>query len=153
MAIIIISSLYVSTNPQLLSGLSLGGYLQKQQQIKIGDTVVNVDVADTPSLRTAGLSGRQSLGEGQGMLFVFPESKKYQFWMKGMHFPLDFIFISQGRVVDILPNIAQPSSSNQTDLPVYEPTVPIDMMLEVNAGFAGSHNIKVGDSVFQIQNP
>ena len=72
--------------------------------------------------------------------------------MKGMNFPLDFIFIRDGKVVDIIPNV-QPPLPNQPDsnLPVYEPTVSINMMLEVSAGFVAAHSIKLGDQVYLIK--
>jgi uncharacterized membrane protein (UPF0127 family) len=123
------------------------------QQIKINNAVINIEVADTAAKRAKGLGGRDDMDPNLGMLFIFQEEKQYQFWMKGMKFPLDFIFISQGKVVDIIPNVAPPSSPNVDDagLPVYQPTVPINMMLEVNSGFAASHNIKVGDTVFLLK--
>lgn len=149
--LVILSAFYVSYNPQSFGNFSFIPSSPKQQQININNTVIDVGVADTPSTRQAGLSGKQEMAKNQGMLFVFQETKKYQFWMKGMNFPLDFIFIANGRVVDVLLAVPPPVSGQQTDLPVYEPTVPIDMMLEVNAGFIDSHNIKVGDTVFQIK--
>ena len=116
--------------------------------VQIGDTKINVELADTPEKRGKGLGGRDSLDPNSGMLFTFDKPGKYQFWMKGMKFPLDFIWINGSRVADILPNI-QPPAPNEPDsqLDIYEPVTEVDKVLEVNAGFAASHNIKVGDSV------
>ncbi len=148
---IILAALYATFNPQVMGNLTFLPTPAKTQQIKIDDTAINADVADTPAARQAGLSGRQSLDPNSGMLFVFQDPKIYQFWMKGMHFSLDFIFIRSGKVVDILSNVPFPADPNATDLPVYAPTIPIDMMLEVNAGFANAHNIKIGDTVYRTQ--
>ncbi len=130
----------------------VGSRSQVAQQIKVGETTLNIEVADTPGERSIGLGGRDSLPADSGMLFVFPESKKYQFWMKGMKFPLDLIFIKDGKIVDFIEN-ASPPTENQDDstLTIYEPTVPVDMLLEVNSGFSKTNNIKAGDQVFLIK--
>ena len=53
-----------------------------------------MDLADTPEKRFQGLSGREILEEGTGMLFVFQEERQHTFWMKDMRFPLDMIWIT-----------------------------------------------------------
>ena len=125
---------------------------QKQQSIRINNVNIKAEVSDTEVLRARGLGGRDQIATDSGMLLVFPQSQKYQFWMKGMKFPIDMIFIDQGKVVDILKNLSAPAQSQKdNDLPIYKSVVPMDMVLEVNAGFADANDIKVGDSVFLIK--
>ena len=50
---------------------------------------IKVELAITPEARAQGLSGRPSLSENEGVLFVFDKPDKYSFWMKNMNFPLD----------------------------------------------------------------
>jgi hypothetical protein len=50
--------------------------------VHIGSTSVIAEVADTPALIERGLSGRGSLQDGQGMLFVFSAENRWGFWMK-----------------------------------------------------------------------
>lgn len=122
-------------------------------QLKINDSLINVEVANTQESRTQGLGGRESLASNSGMLFEFEKSGKYGFWMKGMLFPLDFIWINGNKVVDLLPNVAPPSpNQDPSTLPIFEPVVEVDKVLEVNSGFIMDHNIKVGDEVTLIQN-
>lgn len=120
----------------------------KSNVLLVNNVQLDVEIADTQSKRSVGLGGRQSLASDSGMLFEFSESKKYQFWMKGMKFPIDFIWIRQKKVVDILKNISppQPGQKDET-LPIYVPITEIDSVLEVNAGFVDGHNIKVGDQI------
>lgn len=108
----------------------------------------NVEIADEPEERRVGLSGRDKLATGSGMLFIFDKADKYKFWMKGMRFPLDFIWINDVRVVDILPNM-QPQLPNQPDeaLPYLSPIVASDKVLEINAGDAQRMDIRVGDKI------
>lgn len=150
--IIAFGALYFSFNQNLIQDVIPGNQTLIQTQIKVNNTLIKVEVADTAAERSKGLSGRDNLAEDAGMLFVFPESKKYQFWMKGMKFPLDLIFIQNSQVVDFISGSSPPSAGqDDTSLTIYEPTVPIDMLLETNSGFAGKNNIKVGDRVYLIK--
>ena len=53
-----------------------------------------VEIADDEDERQQGLMGRESLPEGSGMLFLFPEPEILTFWMKNTKIPLDIIFFS-----------------------------------------------------------
>src|SRR4051812_42406436 len=64
-----------------------------QVQIALGTGSVAADIADTETLREKGLSGRQSLSDTQGMLFIFQEEGIHSFWMKDMLIPLDMIWL------------------------------------------------------------
>lgn len=107
-----------------------------------------IEVVDSKEERAKGLGGRESIASESGMLFTFEKVDKYKFWMKGMKIPLDFIWINNDRVVDLLADV-KPPSQNQSDetLPLFAPTVVIDKVLEVNAGYIKSHNIRVGDKI------
>ena len=62
--------------------------------------------------------------------------------MKGMRFDLDFVWIRQGKVVEVSESV---SVKDQTR--VYQAKEPIDAMLEVNAGWVKRQGVKVGDEV------
>jgi uncharacterized membrane protein (UPF0127 family) len=66
-----------------------------------------------------------------------------------MRFNLDFIWISDGKVSEITQNVEKPPTPDTpvSELIIYSSADPVDMMLEVEAGFTQSHNIQVGDSV------
>ncbi|MBI2908391.1 MAG: DUF192 domain-containing protein [Chloroflexi bacterium] len=115
-----------------------------ESSLFIGQTRVCVEIAETPEATERGLSGRDPLAGNQGMLFIFQYSGVYPFWMKEMKFPLDFIWIAEGKVVDLTENVPL---SPEGPLPLYRPRVPITWVLEVNAGFVAQHGIKIGDSV------
>lgn len=136
-----------------IGGQSTDNQPAKTTEVKINGTTINVEVADTNDKRSRGLSGRDGLEENSGMLFVYPAKDSYRYWMKGMKFSIDFIWIDGNRVVEVYEN-AQPPAANQSDsdLAIYTPKVPLDKILEVKAGFVRSHNIKVGDSV-EVANP
>ena len=88
----------------------------------INEARINVLVADTPQERAAGLSGYPGLPENVGMLFVFPEPRQPSFWMKGMEFSLDLVWIRDGIVVQIDASVPPPPPNTPDDqLPRYQP--------------------------------
>lgn len=120
------------------------------KQVQINGSKLNVEIADTQEKRAKGLSGRESLASDSGMLFVFPESSKHSFWMKGLSFPLDFVWIRGDKVVSVLQNVPPPAQGQpDSSLPIYQPNVEVDKVLEVNAGSIQRLNIKIGDTLTQ----
>src|SRR3989338_5042145 len=67
--------------------------------IRISNVKIKAELADTPEKRALGLSGRETLGNDEGMLFVFDEPNTRQFWMKNMNFALDIIWIDENKKV------------------------------------------------------
>lgn len=124
---------------------------RQTENIKFSNgAMINVEVADTPAEREKGLSGRQSLTEGSGMLFVFTAADNYSFWMKDMNFGLDFIWIKGNIVMDITENVMPVYGKSPN---VFKPSEKVDKVLEVNAGTAARLGIKVGDKAeFKILN-
>ncbi|OHA85158.1 MAG: hypothetical protein A2408_03460 [Candidatus Yonathbacteria bacterium RIFOXYC1_FULL_52_10] len=107
---------------------------------------IEIEIVDTLSTREQGLSGRTTLGEREGMLFVFETAEVYRFWMKDMMFPLDIIWIGEDwRVVDITHN-ALPTSYPAT----FAPQTPARYVLEVPAGTAKRESFAIGDEVTRI---
>jgi uncharacterized protein len=110
-----------------------------KRTIAVGSARLSVEVAATDEEQKQGLSDRVSLSNNSGMLFTFAVPAREGFWMKGMNFPLDFVYLCSGRVVELKENV-QPEL-----LPVpFFPNEPVDAVLEVNAGFIKEHGIAVG---------
>lgn len=118
--------------------------------LKIKNQHLYVEVAANNASWQQGLSGRERLIDSQGMLFDMRTSfeKRPSFWMKDMKFSLDIIWIDANRVVDITANISAPTPGAPLgSLQLYPPHHDIDMVLEVNAGWTQTHQIKIGDPV------
>ncbi len=120
----------------------------KTTKITIKDKEIEVEVAKTEEERIKGLSQRESIGNYQGMLFIFPEKDvEPTFWMKNMKFPLDIIWINDGKIIKIDENVDYPKDNTQQNLPLYKPPTPVDFVLEVKAGFSKENGWKTGHSV------
>ncbi len=106
--------------------------------------ILNVEIADTAALRSVGLSGHAPLTDNEGMYFIFPVPAIYPFWMKGMNFPIDIVWIRGEKVVGIVENAAAPDSGS---LEIYSPPSLVDGVLEINAGLSDKLGFQVGDVV------
>lgn len=108
--------------------------------IKINDVSVAVEIADTPEARTQGLSGRETLPDGTGMLFIFSNPARYGFWMKDMRFAIDLVWMNEaGQVVGIEKEV-----SPKTFPQIFYPNQAVKYVLEVSAGFSDSRSIDIG---------
>ena len=113
------------------------------KHIKLAGVNLTVDLATDNATREQGLSGRNSLAENQGMLFIFDAPGNYAFWMKDMNFPIDVIWIDQNLKVVYIQKDAEPSSYPN----LFTPKVNAKYVLEVFSGFSEKNNLKIGDSV------
>ena len=133
-------------SPAAKKSLVLSTPLPIIPQIKINDATYLLEIADTAQLQQQGLSDRASLPIDHGMLFVFPQKSRQAFWMKDMHFALDMIWIDEDTIVDITENVPAPLSPNDK-LPIYQPKVAVDKVLEINAGEVKRNRIYVGQVI------
>lgn len=136
-------SLSSSTLSNVQETLPAAAVVPGKTIIEIGTTWVAADVAMTEADRARGLSGRESLGEREGLLFIHPSSGQHAYWMKDMKFPIDIIWINPDRrIVDLTTNLLP-----ETYPGTVAPRSPVLYVLEVPAGFVMRNNISIGDSV------
>ncbi len=70
--------------------------------IRIGGQMVELQLALTPAERQKGLMFRETLGQNQGMLFLFDRPEQRGFWMRNTKIPLDLgYFDADGRLLEI----------------------------------------------------
>ena len=107
---------------------------------------IQVEIADNSFKRTLGLMFRSSLGENEGMLFIFPDEKQRAFWMLNTKIPLDAIFFdSNGKIVEII----QMEPCVGLSCPSYPSKKAAKYVLEVNEGFAKRNNI-TNNMIFKL---
>lgn len=138
-----------SAQPGNLDNLTQGQDQREKLTIRVDEENIEAEVANSPAERAQGFSGRSSLGQGKGMLFVFEEKDvRAQFWMKGMQFSIDIIWIDDGKVVQIDKNVPtiDPDTPDR-NIPLYTSEKPIDYVLETAAGESERLGIEVGDGV------
>jgi hypothetical protein len=107
-----------------------------------GETLVaiGIEIADTPERREIGLMGRPSVGDDQGMLFVFEERQPLSFWMENTIISLDMVFAdADGTILTIHRNTIPYSRES------YSSTAPGKFVLEVRGGWCDKFGVNVGD--------
>lgn len=117
--------------------------------IKINDQYIVAEMAKTRGDWDKGLSGRDSIGLNEGMYFMFDTPGSYGFWMKGMKFPIDIVWLYGGKIIGFEENIQPPADPNAPDsaLKNYYPPQPIDRALELHAGRVRLLRAGVGDEI------
>lgn len=110
---------------------------QEISEVCIQESCFKVELAETPEERAIGLMNRTFLAGDNGMLFIFPKSGYYGFWMKNTLIPLDIIWINENlEIVDIV--TAQPCGEV---CHAYKPDEKAEYVLEINAGMASKLRI------------
>lgn len=108
-----------------------------------GAVKIKIEYAETMVKQQKGLMERASLGADSGMLFIYSEEKKRNFWMSDVLIPLDVMFVgSDGRINEIATLQPCPIVDG---CPIYNSHEPARYVLEVNADFAGKNHILEGD--------
>ncbi len=115
----------------------------------VNGKVLSLEIADSPEERRVGLMFRDPLPENHGMLFIFGREQAYSFWMMDMKFSLDIIWIDSNGIVVHVENDVPPCSAA---CPSYQPNVSALYVLEVNAGFADSIDLRAGTFIDLILN-
>jgi uncharacterized membrane protein (UPF0127 family) len=105
---------------------------------------LSVEIADTPRRQKKGLGGRDSLAWNHGMYFEYSQPAFYGFWMKGMRFSIDIIWLRDGRIIGLDANVPFEKGGNGPSL---RPAELVDAVLEVPAGYAAANGWQVGDPV------
>lgn len=114
--------------------------------VQVDQSQVRAKVAVSPQSQQTGLAGSPQLNDEEGMLFIFDQPAIQQFWMKGMTYPIDIIWIEGETVSEVTPNVPPPAAGTpDSALPTYKSQYPVDTVLEVAAGWAAAHNIQPGD--------
>jgi len=116
-------------------------------QLNVESHPVRVTVATTPWSRYWGLMLRPSLGDGEGMLFVFSKPTKVCMWMKYTFVPLSVAFIRRDGIITDMDNMEPMTRAMHCS------TDPVEYALEVPKGWFVSRGIKIGSKVAALPTP
>nr|WP_228057278.1 DUF192 domain-containing protein [Tychonema sp. LEGE 07203] len=128
----------------MFGGIDTGQVLPVSANIIVGDRPLGLEVAKTPQEQAIGLMFRTELPDDRGMLFPIAPARNVRFWMKNVLIELDMVFLNEGTVQAIIPNV--PPCLSDT-CPNYGPDVPVDGVIELKGGRAAELGLKVGDRI------
>ena len=123
-----------------------------QGTIRIDDTVVQVQIADTQPRRVLGLMHQNELPYDQGMIFIFDTVGQYSMWMRNVQFSLDMIWFDENGVAVHIEKDVPPclTAVEAMTCPSINPEVRALYILEATAGFVEMHDIQVGSQLHLI---
>lgn len=117
-------------------------------EIVVGGVPLTVELAIEPHERARGLGYREGLAPGTGMLFVSSEPTPASFWMKGMRFCLDIVWIEGGQIVGAAEYACpDPPGTADADRQRFRSPIPVTYVLEVPAGWLDANGFGVGTPV------
>jgi uncharacterized membrane protein (UPF0127 family) len=138
----------------LFGGIDTGQILPVSVNAIVGDRAlaepsqrIGLEVAKTPQEQAIGLMFRTELPDDRGMLFPIAPPRNVRFWMRNVQIELDMIFLREGVVQAIIPNV--PPCFGDT-CPNYGPDVPVDAVIELKGGRAAQLGLKVGDRISNL---
>ncbi len=102
----------------------------------------DIEYAKTASQQETGLSYRQCFPENGALLFLYPTDDKFGIWMKGMHFPIDVIWLDKDKKVVTIEKSMEPSSYPK----IFYPDQNARYVIELNKGTADGLKAKVGST-------
>jgi uncharacterized membrane protein (UPF0127 family) len=107
--------------------------------IKVGDRLVQMQVAALPDEMEHGLMYRRSMGADEGMIFVFAVAKPQTFWMRNTTLPLDIgYFDAAGELKEVYPMYPLDERG------VASHSRTIQFCLEMNQGWFHQAGVKAG---------
>src|SRR5687768_3945180 len=117
--------------------------VQTETRVRFGHHILQCSLALTPAEHALGLSKHAALSEGEGLLFVFPQTKTATFWMSAVGFPIDILGLdAESRVTKIVEN-GRPGSVERWTFP------KVAAVLEVRGGLSRRAGVRVGDLLEQ----
>ena len=103
---------------------------------------LDIEIAETDYETQTGLMYRDAMEDTQGMLFIFPEVAYHSFYMKNTKIALDILYIDENLRIASIQKNAQPM--DETSL---SSRVPVQYVLEVNAGLTDAWKVTEGDRI------
>ena len=119
-------------------------------EIKIGQSTIYAQVANTEHKRSMGLSYTKQIDQNAGMLFIFDDTSTKNFWMRDMYLDIDIIWLDENKqVVGFFENVPKESynSKNPEASKIYRSPETTKYVLEVNTGTIQKLKIKTGDTL------
>jgi len=128
-------------------GLKFWQFHWPEINLELKGKKIHVLLADTFAHQYKGLGDRKNLGKYDGMLFVFSEKSKIDVVMRDMKFPIDIIWLDDGEIVDMALNVPVEKNSSEKQLIRYYPRKPVNLFLELPAGWIEKNDVKIGDRI------
>jgi uncharacterized membrane protein (UPF0127 family) len=120
---------------------SCNGGLEERIEVVIGGESFRLEVARTAEQKRQGLMNRKSLGDREGMIFVYEQDQHLAFWMKNTEIPLTLAFLAKDGKILQIEELKPLSLKSVVSLRA------VRYGLELPAGVLAELGVEVGDQV------
>lgn len=114
---------------------------------------LSVDVARSLSQKYVGLSHRDQLDSGTGLLFPYESTGIKRVEMRNMSVDLDILFVTDGGEITAIETRSAPSSRGEYYLTYDDAEGKGQYVIETTAGWCEAHNVEPGDRVTGLPEP
>lgn len=111
----------------------------RTSKLWIGAEEIIAELAVTDKEIETGMMHRVSIGEAEGMLFIFPFSSRRAFWMKNTLIPLSCAYIDADGVI-----LETYEMTPHDEKPIVSKSDRIQYVLEMKEGWFNRHKINPG---------
>lgn len=152
----ILMSIVMMLTPLVLIGCNNApSVIDGKMPVEIAGKTYMCEIVADDELRELGLGKRETLPQGEGMLFSFPNARLRNFVMRDCLFDIDIIFLdSAGRIVAMHHMPAEESKREgesqyeyESRLAKYSSRYNAQYVIEINGGELEKLNIKDGDRI------
>lgn len=119
-------------------------------RVEVGGVSVLAEVSRSEAKKALGLSHRDALKEGEGMLFIFDAPGTLSFWNKDMRFAIDVLWMHNGIITGVSEGL--PSFTKDSAPIIITSPSSAQVVLEVPEGFAKQHVITNNNAVTIYEN-
>ena len=102
----------------------------------------NVKLANTAAERQVGLTQTPVLKTNEGMLFLYASKGYYSYWMKGMSYPIDILWLDEHRKIISMQEGVPPCILE--DCPLFSSSQQALYVLEIPAGSSKNLRLSYG---------
>jgi uncharacterized membrane protein (UPF0127 family) len=116
--------------------------------LTLGTNSLNAQIAADDASRERGLMSRTNLGADEAMVFVFPQPRSVNFWMKDTPIPLSIAYAGRSGMIYELHDM---KPFDETPIPSASSAVVY--AIEVPQGWFHQHGVLAGGSVSGLPSP
>lgn len=146
----LVALLFISNRPVVDSGplpeavvTTPRSYFEPLIPWTLGGQTVFASVASTTEARTLGLSYTSALPADVVKVFIFDTDEQWSFWMKGMAYPIDMVWVTASGTIAHIETSVTPESYPKS----FTPPLPARYVIETVPGLFATVALKVGDTI------
>ena len=109
----------------------------------LGGQTVYASIATTDETRALGLSYTSALPPDVVKVFVFATDERWSFWMKGMEYSIDIVWVTATGTIAHIETDVSPATYPKS----FTPSISARYVIETVPGLFAGQNLKVGDRV------